>query len=171
MRFALTVVALAILVVPVAGQHRGRRPNNGYNGGYSRPYYPPRHRSTYRPPTYGYGGIYPAYGYPGHYQPYGYNYYPTPPVDLGLSTFLLRQRQDFGAVPPPTGFAPYAWYDTGAIDPYGAVPVEVPRGYNRGQYGDYGGERATPAPRYAPRVTYKTREVVVDGVPTLTSDN
>jgi hypothetical protein len=187
MRFVLAFVMVGLLATPIAAQHRGRGPNNGAHPRTARPYRPARHhgyypRSTYGYPAYGTYGAYGHHGYPYHgiYPHAGYGYYPGAVGDFGLATFLLRQRQDFGSVPVPAGWYQPGWYDVGAYgeplgwgdDSYDATPRRRGRDAGRGpDYGDYGRERDNPPLRSMPRGSNRTRELVVDGVPTLTSDN
>jgi hypothetical protein len=103
----------------------------------------------------------------------GYGYYPGYYLDLGLATFLLRQRQDFSTVEPPSGWAPGAWYGAGYGEDYEEQVVRrAPRDYGRMPGpGDFGSDRDRESTRYAPRGSTRTKETVVDGVPTLVSDN
>jgi hypothetical protein len=100
----------------------------------------------------------------------GYSFYPGLYVDLPLETYWIRQRQDFGQEPIHSSWGPTGWYDAGAYATGGGWDDEPPARFRREAWADERAERAYPA-RPAPRGRSNAKESIVDGVPTLVSED
>jgi hypothetical protein len=184
MRFALAVAAVVLLAAPVAAQHRSRGPAPARHPAFSGPVVAkPRHfvpRAPFRgraPYSRCAPVVRPLYGYYPSYAPFGYNFYPGLYVDQALETYYIRQQQDFSDVPLHSGLGGYDSYGTRwypGDEEYFDEPPRRGSGYGRNSYeqSESGWRYGPSGPNWAaPRVNVKTRELVVDGVPTLVSDN